>query len=57
MWIKILKYAVVIAQATGLDKKVKDWVHGKLNKAENKLDEAAAKGQAKINEVRDLLED
>lgn len=53
MWIKILKYAAQAALAFGLDKKLKSWVKGKLEKAENKIDKKLDEAWDKVEEMRD----
>lgn len=37
MWLKILKYAVIVARATGLDTKVKEWVGRRLDGIEDRV--------------------
>jgi hypothetical protein len=37
MWLKILKYAVIVARATGLDDKVKGWIENRLNGIEDRV--------------------
>lgn len=39
MWLKILKYAVIVARATGFDEKVKSWVEARLNGIEKRVEE------------------
>ena len=52
MWLKILKVVLVVAQATGLDDKVKDWVGKKLDKVGEKADNV----HQKVDELRDKYE-
>ena len=37
MWLKILKYAVIVARATGLDDKIRNWVEDRLNGIEDRV--------------------
>lgn len=37
MWLKILKYTVIIGQALGFDKRLKDWVNNRLNGIEKRV--------------------
>lgn len=43
MWLKILKYIVIAAEATGLDEKIKtkikDWIGRRLDGIENRIEE------------------
>ena len=50
MWLKILKGIVVVAQMVGLDKKVKGWVRGRLDKAEGQALEQLDKVSKAIQE-------
>jgi ABC-type Fe3+-hydroxamate transport system substrate-binding protein len=56
MWLKILSVVVQVAKATGLDRKVKDWVLGKLHKAEDKAVKKIQDLQAKVDAIKEKLE-
>jgi hypothetical protein len=54
MWVKILRGIYAVAVATGLDKKVKDWVARKAAEAYEKVSLKAGK---KLDEIEKLLAD
>ena len=56
MWLKILKYAVIAAKATGLDKKIKGWVLDKIGKAEDKAVDKLVKVRSKVDQIKEKLE-
>ena len=57
MWLRILSTVVSIAKATGLDKRVKGWVLGKIRKAEDKAMEKVQDVQAKVDAIEEKLEE
>ena len=54
MWLRILKTLYVVAKATGLDSKIKDWV---VKRVEKHVEVAVAKVNDKVLQADSLLED
>ena len=57
MWLRILSTVVSVARATGLDRKIKDWVLDKLDRTEDSAVEKMLVLQGKIDALKEKLEE